>query len=94
MKRARSISCAFSKRQRKSFRRRSFCSAVRRRESREPPVRETVQDFWLPDDGRHPGEDPLGILLQSFFAELPVEPLGEVGQMGGVEGGIVELLLR
>ena len=46
------------------------------RESREPPVRETVQDFGLPDDGRHPGEEPLGLLLQSFFAELPVEPLG------------------
>ena len=65
-----------------------------RGESREPPVRDTVQGLGLPDDGRHSCEDPLGLLLQSFLAELPIEPLGEVGQMGGVEGGIVELLLR
>lgn len=63
-----------------------------RRVSREPPVRLPVEDFGLPHDFRHPREGLLRLLCQPLFTEFAVEPPVKFDEMGGIEGGVVELL--
>lgn len=56
-------------------------------------MRHAIQRFGLPLDSRHPGKEPLGLFLHALFAQFAVELSIQVGQMGGIQSGIVELLL-